>query len=248
MRRDDDLWDRRWAIRQLGARTADSAAGAALADAAVHADYYLTRVDALQVLGGFPSAAALPAATAALADTSAAVRAAAIAALARIGGTQAAALARGAWTGDSSYEVRAAAVSALVQLDTAGARDLLGAALVEPSYQDAIQNAALQAIAVRNDTTFVAAVDGLVGPSRDAVFVLAALGARGSAHALELLAAHLDDARRTVRGWALQAFQYSLPRPLALERLRAAVDGLTHADAKTAVQDAIREMEAQPGR
>jgi len=246
--RDDDLWDRQWAIRQLGARTADSAAAAALAGAAVHADYYLTRVDALSALGAFPAATALPPVAAALSDTSAAVRAAAVAALARIGGPQAVALARGAWTGDSSYEVRAAAVSALVQLDSAGGRDVLGAALVEPSYRDAIQNAALQAIALRNDTTFIAALDSLVGPSRNAVYVLAALGARGSAHALDLLAAHLDEPRRAVRGWALEAFQYSLPRPLALERLRAAVDGLTHADTKRAVQDAIREMEAQPAR
>jgi hypothetical protein len=50
-----------------------------------------------------------------------------------------------------------------------------------------------------------------------------------------------------VRGWALQAFQYSLPTPLALQRLRAAVGALTRADAKQAVRDAIREMEARPG-
>ena len=248
LRRDDDLWDRAWAIRELGARTGDSAAGAALADAAMHADYFLTRVDALRMLGGFPAAAVFPAAAAALEDTSAAVRAAALAALARLGGAQAATLARGAWNNDSSYDVRAAAVSALVELDSAGARDVITAALAEPSYQDAIQNAALQAIALRNDTAFLGAVDRLIGPSRNAVFVLAALGARGSAHALDLLAAHLDEPRRAVRGWALQAFQFSLPRPVALERLRAAANGITHADAKTAVQDAIREMEAVPGR
>ncbi|HVO35311.1 MAG TPA: HEAT repeat domain-containing protein, partial [Gemmatimonadales bacterium] len=245
LKADDNLWDRQWAIRQLGMRPADSAAEAALADAAVHADYYLTRVDAVRALGGFGTAA-VPAVAAALADTSASVRAAALAALGRLGGAQAAALARGAWSNDSSYEVRAAAVTALVQLDTAGARDVLAVALVAPSYQDAIRNAALQAIAVRNDTSFTAAVDGLVGPSRDAVYVLAALGARGSAHALDLLAARLDDARRTVRGWALQAFQYALPKAVALARLRAAVDGLTHADAKAAVQDAIRELERRP--
>jgi len=250
LRRDPDLWDRRWAIEQLAGRTSDPEAGAALADAAAHADYYLTRVDALRTIAAFPEQTAMPALSAALADTSAQVRAAAVEALARAGkgSAQAAALARSAWTGDSSYEVRAAAVTALVQLDTASARATIAAALAEPSYRDAIQDAALAAIALRNDTTFLPAVDSLVGASRDPVYVLAALGARGSAHALDLLAGHLDDARRTVREWALQAIRFSLPRPVALERLRAAVDGLTHADTKAAVRDAIREMEAQPER
>jgi len=247
--RDADLWDRGWAIGQLQKRTADGAAEAALADAAVHADYFLTRVEALEALGDF-GPGALPAATAALADTSAAVRGAAVAALGQLGegSAQAASLARGAWTSDSSYEVRAAAATALIRLDSAGARDVITAALAEPSYGDAIQNAALQAIAQRNDTTFIGAVDQLVGPSRNAVYVLAALGARGSSRALDLLAGHLDDARRAVRGWALQAFQFAMPRPVGLARLRSAVDGLTHPDAKQAVQDAIRQMEAQPGR
>jgi len=248
LRRDADLWNRRWVIGQLATRTADSAAASALADAAEHADYFLTRADALRALGGFPAAAAVPAATAALADTSAAVRTAAVDALGRLGGAQASARVRGAWTNDSSYEVRAAAVTALVQLDTAGARALITAALGEPSYQGSIQNSALQAIALRNDTTFVEAADRLIGPSRSPVFILAALGARGSARALDLLVAHLNEERRTVRGWALQAFRYAMPRPVALERLRAAVDGLTHADTKQAVRDAIQALEAQPER
>ena len=248
LQRDGNLWDRAWAIRQLATRTADSAAAAALADAAEHADYFLTRVDAVRALGAFPGPATVPAAAAALADTSAAVRAAALSSLARVGGGQAVDLARGAWMHDSSYDVRAAAVAALVQLDSAGARAVITAALAEPSYQDALQNAGLQAITLRNDTAFIGAVDRLIGPSRNPVFVLASLGARGSAHALDLLAAHLNDERRTVRGWALQAFRYAMPRPVALERLRAAVDGLTHPDTKQAVRDAIKEMEVQGGR
>jgi len=242
--RDGNLWDRQWAIRQLAARTADTAAETALAGAATQANYYLTRVDALQALGGF-GPPALPAVAAALSDTSAAVRTAAVRALGRLGGTQAAALARGAWSNDSSYEVRAAAVGALVQLDTAGAREVLRAALATPSYRDAIQDAALQAIALRDDTTFLGALDSLVGPSRDALYVLAALGARGSAHALDLLAGHLDEPRRAVRGWALEAFQ-AMPKAVALGRLLAAVDGLTHPDAKAAVRGAIEEMEKRP--
>jgi len=247
--RDADLWDREWAIGELAKRTDDGAAEAALADAAAHADYFLTRAEAVEALGGF-GAGAYPAVSAALADTSAAVRGAAVTALGALGGggAQAAALARAAWTSDSSYEVRAAAAAALIRLDSAGARDVIAAALAEPSYGDAIQNAALQAIAQRNDTSFVGAVDQLVGASRNAVYVLAALGARGSPHALDLLSGHLDDARRAVRGWALQAFRFALPRAVGLARLRSAVDGLTHPDAKQAVQGAIRQMEAQPER
>jgi aminopeptidase N len=248
LRRDADLWDRRWVIEQLAARTSDPAAGAALADAAEHADYYLTRVDALRRLGAFPGQTAMPAVTVALADTSAAVRAAAVGALARVGGVQAAALARSAWTGDSSYEVRAAAVTALVELDSAGARATIAAALATPSYRDTIQDAALRAIALRNDTAFIPEVDALTGRSRTSLRVLAALAAQGSAHAFNLLAAHLDGPRRAVRGWALQAIRSELPRPFALEALRAVVDGLTHPDTKRAVQDAIKQLEEQPAR
>jgi hypothetical protein len=148
---------------------------------------------------------------------------------------------------DSSYEVRAAAVGSLVQLDTAGARDLVRAALATPSYRDAIQNAALTAIALRDDTTFLGTVDSLVGASRNALYLLAGLGVRGSAHALDLLAGHLDEPRRVVRGWALETFE-ALPRAVALARLQAVVGGLTHPDAKAAVQQAIREIESRPER
>ena len=248
LRAAQDLWDRQWAIGQLATRTADPAAAAALADAAMHADHDRTRQQAVEALAGFPAEASLPALETALADTASTVRAAAVRSLGRLAGEHPLALVRRAWSGDSSYGVRAAAVASLVQLDSAGARSVITAALAEPSYQDVIQDAALQAIAARNDTSFVDVVDRLIGPSHDAVYVLAALGARGSGRALSLLAGHLDEERRTVRGWALEAFEYALPRPVALEHLRAAVNGLTHADTKAAVQDAIRQMEAQPGR
>ncbi len=246
--RDANLWDRRWAIGQLAKRTADPAALAALADAARQADYYLTREDAVEALAAFPAAQVLPAVTVALADTSAAVRGAAVTALARLGSPAAAALARAAWTDDSSYEVRAAAVTALVRLDSAGAHAILAAALAEPSYQDAIQNAALGAIAQRDDTTFLPTLDSLVGPSHNAVYVLASLGGRGSAHALDLLAGRLDDPRRTVRGWALEAFRYAMPRPVALDRLQAVVDRLKYPDTRRAARDAIKELQTQAGQ
>ena len=248
LRTAQDLWDRQWAIGQLATRTADPAAGAALADAAVHADHDRTRRQAVEALAGFPAEPSLPALEAALADTVSAVRAAAVRALGRFAGDRQLELVRRVWSGDSSYEVRAAAVASLVQLDSAGARSVITAALAEPSYQDVIQDAALQAIAARNDTAFVDAVERLIGPSQDALYVLASLGARGSGRALSLLAGHLDEQRRTVRGWALEAFQYALPRPVALERLRAVVDGLGHADTRQAVRDAIKEMEAQPSQ
>lgn len=253
LRRDGDLWNRQWVIGQLAGRTGDTAAVAALADAAAHADWYLTRVQALDALGRAPAAAALPAAEAALADTSAAVRAAALGALGRLGGEgggRAAALARSAFANDPSYAVRAAAVRTLVQADSANARAAITAALAEPSYQDAIQNAALSAIAMTNDTTFIGALDQLMGggSGQTPAFVLARLVVGGSAHAEAALTKRLGDERAVVRRWALRAFQLAMPRPLALERLRGAVDGLTRADAKQAVRDAIRALEAQGGR
>ncbi|MFI5206985.1 MAG: M1 family aminopeptidase [Gemmatimonadales bacterium] len=248
--RDSDLWDRQWVIAQLQTRTADTLATQALADAAAHADYFLTRVQAVDALGHFPAAAALPAVQAALTDTSAAVRSAALEALGQLGGERAASLARSAFTTDSSYEVRAAAVRALVEADSANARATITAALVEPSYQDAIRNAALSAIAITNDTSFIGALDQLVGSGsgQTPAFVLARLAVSGSAHARGALRTRLDDEKAAVRRSALQAVRRGMPRPAALELLRGAVDGLTHADAKQAVRDAIQALEAQSGR
>jgi aminopeptidase N len=250
LRRDGDLWDRQWVIEQLTTRTADTLAAQALADAAAHADYYLTRAQAVDALGHFPVAAALPSAQAALADTSAAVRSAALGALGRLRGERAATLVRSAFANDSSYQVRAAAVRALIQADSANARATITAALAEPSYQDVIRNAALSAIATTNDTSLIGAVDQLVGSGsgQTPAFVLARLAFSGSAHAQGALRRRLDDERAAVRRWALQALRFGMPRPAALEQLRGALDGLTRADAKQAVRDAIQALEAQGGR
>ncbi len=80
--RDPDLWNRSWVIEQLARRPGDSLAAAALTRAARSGDYYLVRAQAAAALRGFPAAVAEPALQAALRDTSAAVRAAAVTALA----------------------------------------------------------------------------------------------------------------------------------------------------------------------
>jgi aminopeptidase N len=247
LKRDPDLWDRQWVIEQLAGRAGDPAAAAALADAATHADYFLMRAAAAEALGHFPAAAAFPALEAALRDTSAAVRGAAVEALGALGGADAAALVRGAFASDSSYAVRSAAVRALVETDSTHVRETIAAALAEPSYQDVIQNAAFRAIAQTNDTSLIGTVDSLFAVGQFPALVLASLGARGSQHALDLLTGHLDDDRRAVRGWALRAFQFGMPRPLALAQLRGAVDRLSHAEARAAVSDAIKQMGAARG-
>ena len=131
--RDPDLWNREWVIEQLAKRTGDPAASAALADAATHADYYLTRQEAAEALGDFTAAGALPALEVAVRDTSAAVRSAALEALGRLGGERAIAIARDAFAHDGSYEVRAAAVSALGHADTTHLDAIISAALRDMS-------------------------------------------------------------------------------------------------------------------
>ena len=242
---DADLWNREWVIAQLARRRADSSAARALATAAVRADHFLTRRQAVEALVGFPPVLALPAVTAALADTASAVRSAAVAALGELGGAAALADARRAFAGDSSYEVRAAALAAVVRLDPAHARDVIGEGLRTPSYRDVIQAAALRAVAQTNDTTQAAAVERLLDQDEFPAQVLAALGARGGAGALDALTRHLNDDRAGVRRWVLDAFQETLMRvnrPLAVERLKAAADSLTHADTREAVSDLLRRL------
>src|SRR5881394_2209610 len=238
---DTDLWNRHWVIAQLGQRPNDPLAAGALAKAAVSADYFLTRSAAVQALAEFPAVAALPPLQAALKDTSAQVRAAAVEALGTVGGAQAATLARQAWTSDSSSAVRAAAVVAIAQTDSAGRRPFLLQALLTPSYRDEIQNSAYRAIARSGDTTMVDSVNAHAGDHHFAPHVLAALASRGSTRALDLLAKLLDDDRTFVRGWALEAFQFTLRRELAQPALQAASAGLKFADTKQAVDDVLRQ-------
>jgi aminopeptidase N len=243
LKRDPDLWNRHWVIAQLGLRPTDPAAGAAIAQAAIDADYFLTRVAAANALATFPAGVALPALQAAMKDTSAQVRAAAVEALGNLGGAPAAALARQAWTGDASDAVRAAAVGALAQTDSAGRRAILFQALRTPSYRDAVQNAAYRAIARSGDTTMVDSVDAHAGDQRFAPHVLAALASRGSTRALDLLVKHLDDERPYVRRWALEAFRFSMARALAQPKLQAISAGLKFADTKKAATDLLQQWQ-----
>src|SRR4029077_9455527 len=92
-----DLWNREWVIEELAKRPADATALAALARAATAADYFLTRAQAAEALAGFPAAGATTPLAAALRDSSAQVRRAAVTALGRLGGPRTAELARATW-------------------------------------------------------------------------------------------------------------------------------------------------------
>ena len=231
-------------IAQLSQRPGDAAAGAALAQAATSADYFLVRAAAIGALATFPQAVALAPLEAATTDTSAQVRAAAIEALGGLGGSQAAALARRAWTSDSSDVVRAAAVTAMALTDTANRRAIVLQALARPAYRDAIQIAAYRMIAASGDTALIDSVEARAGQDRFALHVLAALGARGSSRALDLLVKHLDDDRSYVRRWALEAFRFSLPRAMGQPRLQSVGSGLKFPDTRQAVADLLRQWQA----
>ena len=242
LQRDPDLWNRQWVIEQLAERTTDDQAARALANAATGADYYLTRVQAVTALAGF-STQALPIFEAAVRDTSAAVRAATLDAWGEVGGPRAVEIAGDRFHHDRSYEVRAAAVRALAGAEPELRQPVLNEAMATESYQDAIRNAAYQVIAQTGDTTFLEAVDSRVPNDENGVYVLAALGRKGVARALDLLARHLNDERRYVRKWALDAFTNSVPASLALPRLRSAQDSIQYSDTKAAVAEAIEELE-----
>lgn len=241
LHRDPDLWNREWAIEQLAKRTTDTAAAAALAWAATSADYFLTRAGAAEALAAFPATAAAPLA-AALRDTAAQVRRAAITALGQIGGARSADLARATLRGDSSYEVRAAALAALVHADSTARDSAVAWGLATASYQDVIREAAYRIVAQTGDSGAIPQVEALMGTGRYPAHVLAVLAARGSPHAFDVLTAHLDDARAAVRRWAVEAFQFTLPRQLGVPRLQAIQSTLKYADTKKDVGAALEQL------
>ena len=243
LERDADLWNREWVIAELAKRPTDATALAALARAATVADYFLTRAQAVEALARFPAAGAAAPLAAALRDTAAQVRRMAITTLGRLGGARAAELARTTWRTDPSYEVRAAALTALVAADSSARDSVVAWGLPVASYQNVIQEAAYRVIAQTGDTGAIPQLETLLGSDRFPAHVLAALAARGSAHALDLLAAHLDDERPQVRRWTVEAFQFTLPRQLAIPRLKAALAALLHRDAKQRVQEALQRLE-----
>jgi hypothetical protein len=138
-------------------------------------------------------------------------------------------------------------VTAMALTDTAGRRAIIFQALGMPSYRDVIQVAAYRVIARTGDTTLIDSVDARAGEHRFALHVLAALAGRGGAHALDLLVKRLDDERRYVRLWALEAFRFSLPRALAQPKLQAISAGLKFPDTKRAVADLLQQWQKSGG-
>ncbi len=253
LRRDPDLWDRSWVIDQLSGRTDDEAAAAALAHAATSADYFLTRAQAADALAGFPADRALPALTAAVRDTSAQVRAAAVTSIGQIGMTNPGAVPRAASAAeavlgrDSSYTVRAAAVVAVARIERQGARPVIRAALREASYREIVRHAALRAVVGLADTTFVGDLEQLLGADQGVALALGALAAQGSDRAADALVDALNDERGWVRRWALTALANRLEPGAALARLKAAAAGLRFEDTKEAVNALVKRLEERSG-
>ncbi|HET9984109.1 MAG TPA: M1 family aminopeptidase [Longimicrobiales bacterium] len=237
LRRDANLWDRAWAVSQLGEKKGDAEAAKALADAATGADYYLTRVQAAEALGEFPATLAQAPLEAALRDTSAQVRGAAIGALGQLGGERAATLARTTLEQDSSYTVQAAALGALIRADSAGRHAAITRGLATPSYRDEVRNAALAGIAQTGDTTFIPAVEALLPEDYTPAFVLASLARRGNAHALQVLVAHLNDEHAFARNASFAALRQLGPQ--ARPALQAALPGLKYDATKQQVQQLL---------
>ena len=209
LQRDPDPWNQAWAINQLGGRTTDSAAGAALVLAAAHLGDATTRALAAEALARFPAPVALPGLEAAVRDTSARVREAAVGALGGVGGPGALALARAAFAGDPSYAVRAAAVGAVAELDSAGAHDVIATALATPSYRSVIQSAALGAAVRTADAGTVPVLEERLGDQSLVALALAWFAQHGSDAAREALARHRDDERAWVRRWVAEAYRRS---------------------------------------
>jgi aminopeptidase N len=232
---DDDLWNRDWVIRQLAGKVADPEAVAALATAARSADYFLTRAQAAAALGSYGEAQALPALEAALADTSSAVREAALESLARIGGARAAALGRASLARDPSYAVRAAALGAAAG-DSAGRTAMLASAIASASYRDAVANAALGIAARANDAGALPAMEARLGDLPLAAQAVAVLAGRGDAAALAALVRHLDDERPFVRRNVVQAIQRLVPPAISAPALTPVVDRLRFPETAAAVR------------
>ncbi|MBA2626937.1 MAG: DUF3458 domain-containing protein [Gemmatimonadales bacterium] len=235
--RDPDLWNRTWVIQQLATRTTDAVAAAALATAARGGDYFHTRERATTALAAFPASVAVDPLLAAMADTSAAVRSAAVSALGKVqgGGDRVVAAALAAWTSDSSYEVRAAALGTLLSLVPAERAALIRAGLATASYRDVIQNAAFGGMVRTPGTVAAAEIEPLLGAQQSTAYVLAGLAARGDAAAMQILLRHLDGDRAWVRGWVLDAFRNGMPDEMAAAALQPVSAALRHAETRAAV-------------
>jgi len=194
-------------------------AGVALIDALTHGSDPIIRSLAAQGLGRFRGELALPGLKAALRDTSAVVREAAVRTLGLIRSPDAVVLARAAFANDSSYAVRAAAVATVAQLDSAKARDVIERALATPSYRSMIQTAALAAALHTEDASLVATLEQRLGDQPLVAIALAWFATHGSSDAADALARHRTDERAWVRRWVDAAFrQAGLPPERAAER------------------------------
>jgi HEAT repeat protein len=242
LEQDPDLWNRQWVIGQLAARPTDKAAGAALAKAALKADYYLTRAEAAAALDSFPASVAVKSLRAALKDTSSAVRGAALGALAGVtgAGKDVVKLAASAWKNDSSYQVRAAALEALIVADSAHRGDHIRTGLRTPSYRDDIQNAALSAMVRFPGAVPASEIEPLLGQQQLPAYLLAALARRGDSSAMGILVQHVDDDRGWVREWVLNAFRNAMPPQVAARALQPIAANLKHEDAKKAVSEILK--------
>jgi aminopeptidase N len=209
LHRHPNLWNRSWAIGQLASRRGDTLAGAALAHALANADYDLTRAEAATALGRFPAEQALPALEAAMADTSARVRLAAVQGIGQLADQRGADVVQRAWAEDPSDQVRAAALTALVGLAPDAAREAIAAGLRTKSYREAIQNAAIAAALQRPDSGLVATLEAVAGEQPLPSIAIAALATSGNDAAKAALGRLLRDSRGWVRDWAAEAAGHS---------------------------------------
>ncbi len=80
--------------------------------------------------------------------------------------------------------------------------------------------------------------------------VLGYFSAKGNATALDLLTRHLNDDRSAVRKWILQAWGGIFAgqnHDLATQRLKSAIDGITHADTREAATALLKRLEKPAG-
>ena len=242
LRRDPNLWNRAWTISELRRRSTDSAAAVALVDAALHADYALTRQEAVEALSAFPRRWVGEATVTATHDTSAAVRLAAASTVGKVDSLGARDQLR-SLLHDPSYEVRAAALGALARLDAAHRSEIIAQGLGTPSYRDAIQDAAIGAAVALNDSAVIPRLDSLARSNRSAMMALGGFARQGNLAALDLLKRALDDNEVSVRQSALFAIVRTLPPAQALDALRTRVDGLTHPDTRSLVETLIHRLQ-----
>jgi aminopeptidase N len=240
LERDPTLWNREWVIDELAARRPDSLALAALAKAAVRADYAATRRAAVEALAGWGAPASRAALLAALADTSAQVRAAAAAALGSESGDTVRMALRRLWREERSYAVRAAVVGSLARVDSADASALLGEALATPSYLDQIGSAALAAIVARNDTALAGPVADAIGRVPGAEEALFALAVRARGGALERLFTAAVSPDAGIRHRVLAVFGRLSP-----EERRAVRDLLDKRTSDPAVKQDLERLSGQ---